>query len=134
LRPAWANSSQDPISKITRAKWTGGVTQAVELLLCKSKALSSNPSYQNNKKIKNKKVSLTIDKDPENKHANRDTPEDGCLTNRHSARETRERRRGVCGLDWGECPARAPVLKFHLHCEVGGQCAEVGPLEMSGIR
>jgi hypothetical protein len=25
LRPAWANSLQDPISKITRAKWTRGV-------------------------------------------------------------------------------------------------------------
>jgi hypothetical protein len=32
------------ISKITRAKWTGGVAQVVELLLCKHKALSSNPS------------------------------------------------------------------------------------------
>jgi hypothetical protein len=28
-RPAQANSSWDPISKITRAKWTGGVAQAV---------------------------------------------------------------------------------------------------------
>jgi hypothetical protein len=33
-----------PISKITRAKWTGGVAHAVESLLCKHKALSSNPS------------------------------------------------------------------------------------------
>jgi hypothetical protein len=31
------------ISKITRAE-TGGVVQAVELLLCKHEALSSNPS------------------------------------------------------------------------------------------
>jgi hypothetical protein len=38
------NSSQDPIFKITRAKWTGGVAQAVECLLCKLKALSSNPN------------------------------------------------------------------------------------------
>jgi hypothetical protein len=37
-----ANSLQDPISKITRAKWTAGVAQAVEHLLCKCKALSSN--------------------------------------------------------------------------------------------
>jgi hypothetical protein len=44
LRPAQANSSQDPISKITREKWTGGVAQAVEYLYCKHKALSSNPS------------------------------------------------------------------------------------------
>jgi hypothetical protein len=41
LRPAWASSSQDPISKITRIKWIGGVTQTVECLLCKHKALSS---------------------------------------------------------------------------------------------
>jgi hypothetical protein len=35
LRPAWANSSWDSISKIPWAKWTGGVDQAVEYLLCK---------------------------------------------------------------------------------------------------
>jgi hypothetical protein len=44
LRPAWAYNSQDSISKITRAKWTGGVAQAVLYLLCKMEALSSNPS------------------------------------------------------------------------------------------
>jgi hypothetical protein len=32
-----------PSPKITRAKWTGDVTQAVEHLLCKHEALSSNP-------------------------------------------------------------------------------------------
>jgi hypothetical protein len=32
------------ISKITRAKWTGGVAQAVEHLLYKHEALSSKPS------------------------------------------------------------------------------------------
>jgi hypothetical protein len=36
--------SQDPISKITEAKCTGGVAQAVECLLCKHKALSSDPN------------------------------------------------------------------------------------------
>jgi hypothetical protein len=39
LRLAWTYSSRDSISKITRAKWTGGVTQAVEHLLCKQEAL-----------------------------------------------------------------------------------------------
>jgi hypothetical protein len=45
-----ANSLKDPHlpknkNKIkTRAKWTGGVAQAVEHLLCKQEALSSNPS------------------------------------------------------------------------------------------
>jgi hypothetical protein len=34
----------ETISKTTRAKWIGGVTPAVEHLLCKHKALSSNPS------------------------------------------------------------------------------------------
>jgi hypothetical protein len=43
-RPAQANSLQDSIFKRTRAKWTGGVTQAVENLLCKHKALISKPS------------------------------------------------------------------------------------------
>jgi hypothetical protein len=37
--PAWANSSQDPVSKITRTKWTGGVAQVTEC-----KALSSHIS------------------------------------------------------------------------------------------
>jgi hypothetical protein len=37
------------ISKTTRAKWTGGVAQVVEGLLCKHKALSSNPSPTKNK-------------------------------------------------------------------------------------
>jgi hypothetical protein len=32
----------NPNSKITRAKWTGGMPQAVECLLCKCEALSSN--------------------------------------------------------------------------------------------
>jgi hypothetical protein len=43
-RPAQANSSQNPFSKIIRAKWTGGVAQAVVYLLCNCKALSSNSS------------------------------------------------------------------------------------------
>jgi hypothetical protein len=34
LRTAQANSSRDPISKITRAKWTGDVAYMVECLLC----------------------------------------------------------------------------------------------------
>jgi hypothetical protein len=43
-RPPWAKNSRDLISKITRAKWTGGIGQVVEYLLCKCKALSSNSS------------------------------------------------------------------------------------------
>jgi hypothetical protein len=52
LRPDWANSSQDPISKIARAKWTGGVAQGVEHLLCKYEALSSNTGATKNKNKK----------------------------------------------------------------------------------
>jgi hypothetical protein len=44
LWPAWENDSQDPISKSTRAKWTRGMTQVVEHLLCKPEVLSSNSS------------------------------------------------------------------------------------------
>jgi hypothetical protein len=43
---------QDPISKITRAKWTGGMVQAVEHLLCKCEALSSNYNPSPKNKIK----------------------------------------------------------------------------------
>jgi hypothetical protein len=44
LRSAQANNSPDPISKITREKWIGSVAQAVQYLLFKLEALSSNPS------------------------------------------------------------------------------------------
>jgi hypothetical protein len=49
-RPAWTNNSQDPVSKITRAKWTGGVAQVLECPLCKCEALSSNRSSEKKKK------------------------------------------------------------------------------------
>jgi hypothetical protein len=42
-RPTQANCLWDPISKITRAKWTGGVAKVVEHLLCKCKVLSQTP-------------------------------------------------------------------------------------------
>jgi hypothetical protein len=54
LRPAQANTSQDPMSKITRAKRTRGVAQVVECLLCKCKALSTNPSPTKKKRKKRK--------------------------------------------------------------------------------
>jgi hypothetical protein len=38
-------------TKITRAKWTGGVGQGTERLLCKCEALSSKPSPTKEKKI-----------------------------------------------------------------------------------
>jgi hypothetical protein len=44
LRPAWAKSSQDPLSKIATIKWIGGVAQAVKCLLCNDEVLSSNSS------------------------------------------------------------------------------------------
>jgi hypothetical protein len=44
------NISQDPIVKITRRKWTGYVTQAVEHLLCKPEAEFKPLSHQPKKK------------------------------------------------------------------------------------
>jgi hypothetical protein len=44
LRPAQANSSQDPISKITKPKCTRGVAQEIECLLCNHEVLGSNPN------------------------------------------------------------------------------------------
>jgi hypothetical protein len=55
LRPIQANSSRDPISKITRAKWTGGVAQAVECMLCKHETLNSSPSPTGKKRKKKEK-------------------------------------------------------------------------------
>jgi hypothetical protein len=49
-RSAWTNSLQELISKTARAKWTGGVAQVVERLLCKCKALRST-AKNNNKKL-----------------------------------------------------------------------------------
>jgi hypothetical protein len=49
--PPWANSLWYPIFTITRIKWTGRVAQAVEPLLCKHKALSSNPSPTKKKEL-----------------------------------------------------------------------------------
>jgi hypothetical protein len=43
LKPAWANSSWDPISKITRAKGTGGVAQEVEACFASVKPWVQSP-------------------------------------------------------------------------------------------
>jgi hypothetical protein len=43
---------ETPFSKITTAKWTGGVAQVLEHVLCKSKALSLNPNPTKKKKKK----------------------------------------------------------------------------------
>jgi hypothetical protein len=50
-----------PISKITRAKWAGGVAQVVECLLCKCKAMSSNPSPTKKKKRAPKYIGLMVE-------------------------------------------------------------------------
>jgi hypothetical protein len=46
-----STSLQDPLSQITRAKWTGGMAQAVKHLLCKYLLFKcSNPSPTKGKK------------------------------------------------------------------------------------
>jgi hypothetical protein len=45
------NSLREPISKIMRAKWTGSVAPVVEHLLCKPKALCSNPNPTKREKM-----------------------------------------------------------------------------------
>jgi hypothetical protein len=51
LRPDQANSSQDPISKITRAKWARVVAQVSGHRLTSTK-LNSNPGFTKKKKKK----------------------------------------------------------------------------------
>jgi hypothetical protein len=46
------NVQEIPSPKITRAKWSGDVAQAIEHLLCKCEALSSNHSPTKKKKKK----------------------------------------------------------------------------------
>jgi hypothetical protein len=53
LRPLKENSSQDPVSKVTRVKWTGGMAQGVQHVFCKHGTLSSNPSPTKKIKVKN---------------------------------------------------------------------------------
>jgi hypothetical protein len=45
LEVSQRNRLQDPISNTISTKWTGGVAQVVEHLLCKCEALSSNPNH-----------------------------------------------------------------------------------------
>jgi hypothetical protein len=54
LRPARGGGIvfENSISKIIRAKWTGGVAKVVESLLCKLGALSSNSNRIKKKKKK----------------------------------------------------------------------------------
>jgi hypothetical protein len=61
-RSTQENSLWDAISKITRPKWTGGVAQAVEHLLCKLKALSSTPSCTKDKKFMNVGSTVSVSK------------------------------------------------------------------------
>jgi Zn ribbon nucleic-acid-binding protein len=55
LIPVGENSSKDHSSKITRAKWTRDVAQAVECLFCKHEDYS-NPSPTTKKKKKLNRV------------------------------------------------------------------------------
>jgi hypothetical protein len=50
------NSWRDSISKITRAKWAGGIAHAIKYLLCKCEALSSKPQSHPKKKKYRKPV------------------------------------------------------------------------------
>jgi hypothetical protein len=50
LRPARENSLQGCISKIKKAKWTEGVAQVVELLICKLETLNSKSQSHGKKK------------------------------------------------------------------------------------
>jgi hypothetical protein len=45
LKPSQANSLQDPISKITRAKWTGGVAQVVSVPALQMQSPEFKPSH-----------------------------------------------------------------------------------------
>jgi hypothetical protein len=59
LRLAWAKNSQDLITKITRAKWAGGVAQVVEncfaLQVGRLEFKNSNSSPTKKKKKERKK-------------------------------------------------------------------------------
>jgi hypothetical protein len=52
-----------PIFKISRAKWTGDLPQAVERLFCKHKTLSSSSSPTKKKDLEESWWSSSSDKD-----------------------------------------------------------------------
>jgi hypothetical protein len=52
---------ETPISKITRAKWSGGVARVVDHLLGKCEALNSNPSPIKTKSQQTKKAAKLKD-------------------------------------------------------------------------
>jgi hypothetical protein len=60
LKPVQANSSREPISKTTRAKWIEGMAQAAEYLLCKCEALISNNTQEKEKEKKEICMSISI--------------------------------------------------------------------------
>jgi hypothetical protein len=78
-RPFWANSSQDLISKIARAKWTGGVAQVAELLFHKTKAEFKPQSQQ---KQTNKKKISTCQKNQNQQKSEDNTLKYYCVTNK----------------------------------------------------
>jgi hypothetical protein len=61
-RPELANSSWDLISKISRAKWTGSVAQAVEYLICRCKALISKTPVPPKPLIKKERAHYSLAK------------------------------------------------------------------------
>jgi hypothetical protein len=52
LKPAGQTVCETPISKITRAKWTGDVTQVVELARVRSRVQTPVPPKKKEKKTK----------------------------------------------------------------------------------
>jgi hypothetical protein len=57
---AGLGKKQDPISKITRAKWARGIVQVVAYLPSKNEALSTNLSTKSKKRKKKKKDAQII--------------------------------------------------------------------------
>jgi hypothetical protein len=57
LRPAQENRLRDPISKITRAKWTGGVFQVVEHLALQVQSPEFKSQSQQKKKERKESAS-----------------------------------------------------------------------------
>jgi hypothetical protein len=61
LRPAQASNLQHAISKINRKKWTGGVAQAVECMLCQVQSPEFKPqSHQKNKQMRGEEATQII--------------------------------------------------------------------------
>jgi flagellar biosynthesis/type III secretory pathway protein FliH len=96
-RPAWANCSQDHISKMTWSKCTGCMIQEVQLLLCECEALSLNPSPTSSTPKKSTqwcRIELMEERNKERKEGRKEWTNEGRNKGRKGGRDKGRKKKG----------------------------------------